>query len=170
MPDVVLGSKTLGYNPDTRKAAFGNGTDAFTALPRAFGIEPAPNDGYIYGRKMGEWVRISVPGEPSPAVYQDAYISPDTTIGYDREAHVTKIGLIGLPWSSSPRIGMPEAPMDGGLYLAVGAQWVKIDVENSNITVLWKVPKITPNQSIRVFAGQEMAPYQVTGANLRNEG
>ena len=169
MPDVVLGSKTLGYNPATRKAAFGNGTDAFTALPRAFGIEPAPNDGYIYGRKMGEWVRISVPGEPSPAVYQDAYISPDTTIGYDREAHVTKIGLIGLPWSSSPRIGMPEAPMDGGLYLAVGQEWVKIDETNSDITVLWHNPEIAEGQVIDIVSGQEMDPYSVLGTYIRNE-
>lgn len=169
MPDVVLGSKTLGYNPATRKAAFGNGTDAFTALPRAFGIEPAPNDGYIYGRKMGEWVRLSVPGEPSPAVYQDAYISPDTMIGYDREAHVTKIGLIGLPWSSSPRIGMPEAPMDGGLYLAVGAQWVKIDETNSDITVLWHNPEIAEGQVIDIVLGQEMDPYSVLGTYIRNE-
>lgn len=169
MPDVVLGSKTLGYNPATRKAAFGNGTDAFTALPRAFGIEPAPNDGYIYGRKMGEWVRISVPDEPSPAVYQDAYISPDTTIGYDREAHVTKIGLIGLPWSSSPRIGMPEAPMDGGLYLAVGQEWVKIDETNSDITVLWHNPEIAEGQVIDIVSGQEMDPYSVFGTYIRNE-
>lgn len=169
MPDVVLESKTLGYDTVTRKAAFGNGTGTFTSLPSAFGIEPAPDDGYIYGRKMGEWVRIVTPSEPAAATYPDTSLAPDFSIWYDRVTNVTKIGLSGVSWNESPRIGMPEAPMDGGLYLAVGQEWVKIDETNSDITVLWHNPEIAEGQVIDIVSGQEMDPYSVLGTYIRNE-
>lgn len=57
---TIIEGRTLGYNSTTGKAAFGNGQDTFDALPRAFGIESAPNDGYMYARKLGEWVRLVV--------------------------------------------------------------------------------------------------------------
>lgn len=60
---VILENKTLGYDVVKRKAAFGNGADTLDNLPRAFGIEPAPNDGYLYVRKMGEWVRMVIKQE-----------------------------------------------------------------------------------------------------------
>lgn len=60
---VILENKTLGYDVVKRKAAFGNGADTMDALPSAFGIEPAPRDGFLYARKMGEWVRIVIKQE-----------------------------------------------------------------------------------------------------------
>lgn len=55
---TILENKVLGYNTRTRRTAFGNGTDTFDTLPNAFGVEPPPMDGYLYARRMGEWVRI----------------------------------------------------------------------------------------------------------------
>lgn len=59
----ILESKVLGHDIKTRKVSFGNGVDTMDALPSAFGIEPAPRDGFLYARKMGEWVRIVIKQE-----------------------------------------------------------------------------------------------------------
>lgn len=60
MSKAALENKVLGYDFTSRKAAFGDGSTDFNSLPRAFGIEPAPDDGHLYARKMGEWVRIVI--------------------------------------------------------------------------------------------------------------
>lgn len=59
----LIESKVLGHDIKTRKVAFGNGVDTLDILPSAFGIEPAPNDGFLYARKMGEWVRLVIEQE-----------------------------------------------------------------------------------------------------------
>ena len=56
--------------------------------------------------------------------------------------------------------------MDGGAYLAIGVQWVKIDETNSDITVLWHVPVIAANQTISAVAGTEITPTRLVGENL----
>lgn len=97
-------------------------------------------------------------------------VLPSYAIGYDRQTHQTKFGRsINMEWSELPQVGMPEAPMDGGLYLAVGQEWVKIDETNSDITVLWHNPEIAEGQVIDIVSGQEMDPYSVLGTYIRNE-
>lgn len=93
-------------------------------------------------------------------------------IGYDRNTHETKFGNgLDTAWDDLPQVGMPEAPMDGGAYLAIGQSWVKIDEAKSNVDILWHQPKITSGQKIlNLIAGVPMEPYTVSGSYLRNEG
>lgn len=93
-------------------------------------------------------------------------------VGYDRQTHVTKFGRsINMEWEEIPQVGMPEAPMDGGTYLARGQSWVKIDEGNSRVDILWHRPKIEANQEIRFLTvGLEMEPYTIKGSYLRSEG
>lgn len=99
-------------------------------------------------------------------------VLPSYTVGYDRQTHKTKFGLsTDIEWEELPQVGMPEAPMDGGAYLAVGQEWVKINEKSSQVEVLWHRPKITPGQKVlTLIAGVPMEPYTVKGSYLRNEG
>lgn len=98
-------------------------------------------------------------------------VLPSYEIGYDRQTHETKFGRsLNLGWSELPQVGMPEAPMDGGAYLAIGQSWVKIDEAKSNVDILWHQPKITSGQKIlNLIAGVPMEPYTVKGSYISTE-